>query len=551
MEALSPSTLMAMPNIKPSNAIANVDDAYTMAERVGNYQDKQKVRNDEAIMQQALQSGYGMSTPDQVDQLTEYLKGRVSPQTYTNLGKYKTELTQSMATIAENMMKLDEAKWQEPIKKAEMWARSTRPIVEDYFKKKEEVSKLPAEQQPEAMQRLQAEYSSGIQAVAGQFSGTSPSGKPFMDPKKVEEMVKKTPEQTRSALEASDYWTDYLTKKYKAELEKSHAKYYEEGRGGKAEIAREMYENGEITREEMLKMLSPGGGVGAAQNARLLDDKGIKFKADQLVAGDDTKALRGMTRGDIAAVNEELSRRAETGSITPQKLQAARANLTSSVAGLNVAKKRQATTEISSYEIDKFADPLRDILGNVMRTNSQAANWVMREVATQFGSEDRAAIKVLTTELKSAYAAALSRTGASNQDVRKMADEAFKEDQTLGQWMKTLDTVQKISVPAILGSSKAVSSDLLHSIDPSRPAEHSTTKASAKGNTLTNEQILKAVKDGTLSADAARKELTRRKSSRTPPKFDSEEQLQAAIKAKTIEPGMTFMDASGKIWVLK
>jgi hypothetical protein len=506
------------------DTLGETNRAYSLSSQMNRNEDEMLAKNDRQLIQQALQQGANMSTPDGIDSLAKDLKGKVQPGTYESLIKAKSTLEESALKVQDKMASLDEAKLATMQKQSDVVLKSMSGLLEEFETTKKDRG-LDV-----AVNEFGAKKDATLKALAD--SGVVP-------PQVIQQMQGMSPTQLKSLIQTSKFWQDQMKaaadlkeKSARAAKEDAQTKAIESGGAQMVQLQALEDKYGADSKEVQdwkKRNLQARPPAGSGIEATMTPDA-IDLAAERLLKGDKT-ALQNIGRGvqgaaNITAINNRVASLAKERGIDANSVLKAQAELGAATKGLRDLAGRSAKIDAAVIEVDKFADNALESLEKVSRGNTVPLNEIIRRVELGTGSPEEAAFATYVKSLASAYANVIGR-GTTTVFSQTEADKIIRKDYSKDQFRAMVDALKKEAV-AVQDSSRGAGENIKREtfgdpkLDPKAQAvrdkdrvgvlQNELKKAEARRDELaTKDQNDEAVKDANQanSRDIAqlRKEL--------------------------------------------
>lgn len=185
----------------------------------------------------------------------------------------------------------------------------------------------------------------------------------------------------------------------------------------------------------------------------MMDDDTVQFRAEQALAGDPA-ALANLGRGTQGGVNlTKISNRvqqlAQQRGISGSQLAGLNANFSAVKSGMITASKRSAQMDATMNEVNSFADQALQASQAVSRGQFVPLNQLENFARSNTSDPNYGRLSVALQSLKTAYAQAMSRTGAPTDLSRRHADDIIDPARSHGDLQARIDQIKQETAAAL------------------------------------------------------------------------------------------------------
>jgi hypothetical protein len=483
---VDPNIAASVKPFAPIDPMGNTKKAYSLAEGVGEFNQAEQQRQDEAKDRAALQAlqeeGVNFHTPEGLSEALE--KGKnLSPKAQQGLLK-TLEATQAHAIeYQKHLGQLDKDT-----------LASMKTATDDAHERSDYIWKRWKKENADDPLKAMENFTTGMKALATmERANVNPETKqPKMKEEDIAQLEKATPEILRDKIDAGAYGRAQIKEALDAKLKSARALSYE-GKSAQSieqldtlEAAREA---GEVTPEqydERKKMILAAGSGSRGTLAGLAgrDEATISDAERRLSVGQwiiNPSSLRGQDK----TVQQNVTKWAAELGITPEDVLAGRAQLKFDLSSATSAGRRAGTLAGVEATMPKLISNALEASAAVDRKDFVPYNQIVQWGAEKLSNPKLRALKAANLELASEFQQVISR-GGPNVTALKMAMEMFQTAESPEAYKTALDMANK-AVEANVAGSKKVRADL-------SPKHTATSDPSANAGRLEimNQELAKA-----------------------------------------------------------
>jgi hypothetical protein len=548
------------------DTLGETSRAYTLASQMDKRDDEVLARNDKQLIQQELQAGANMSTPDGIESLAKSLKGKVQPATYESLVKAKSTLEESALKVQERLATVETEKLLTMQKQSDVALRSMSGLLEEFETTKKDKG-LDV-----AMNEFGPKKEATLKALAD--SGVVP-------PQVIQQMQAVSPTQLKNLVQTSKFWQEQMRiaseiqeRQARAKKEEAQAKALEQGGAQMATLQAliEKYgEDSKTVKDFKAKMFEPktAGGVGMNEDNITPQERALAVR--QWIQN--PSSMRGM---DKTYQQRVISWAASMG-ITPDDVNKGQALQKFDISAARASGTRAGQMASVEATMPGLIDEALDASAKVPRGNFVPFNKLVQMLDTSIGSPELRRLKIANQAVASEYQQVISR-GGTNVTSLQEAMHLLQTADSPEAYSAAMNQIKREIAINVQGAEKvrektAPKNTPEARIDPKEQAERDASAVEIlkaeqtrfgkqleqlKANPrATPEDISRVQRD----LDGVTREIAReqRRKDGAPkaastgqrPKVTSREDLVAAFRDKKIKVGDTFIGPDGEERTLK
>lgn len=385
----------------PIDPMRQASKAYALADQMREQDLQQQAQQDQQTIQDALNQGANMQTPDGIQQMAESLKGRVSPKTYQGLLQMHAKVVEETQASKERLMRADEMQLKKTLQQSEVVSQSLSSVMSQYEQTVE------SKGVPGAVDEFEKNKQVAVQSLLQTQAIT---------PQQAEELAKMSPGQVKAKIDTSKYWTDHIKgvaeekmKLAQAREHEARASMFEQGGAGMAayNAAVEQYGADSPQAKAMLQKAqgSGGGRVG-------VDEASVKPEERRLAVGQwiqNPSSLRGL---DPTYQRNVIKWAADLG-ITQDDVASGQARRKFDLAAATTSGHRAGAMAAVEATMPGLIDEALDASKNVPRGNFVPLNKLMQMGEGAISDPALRRFKIANQSVASEFQQVIARGGSN------------------------------------------------------------------------------------------------------------------------------------------
>jgi hypothetical protein len=422
------------------DTIGQAARAYKLADVMMDTDQKRQEAQDQQIVQQALQEGANLNTPDGVKSAADSLKGKISARGYQALIDRQGVLEERASKAQERLASLDETKLGLMQKQTDITLKSLSGLLSEYDDTAKEKG-LDV-----ALNEFNAKKQATIKALVE-------SG--MVKPQVAEQMASLSPTALKTTLETSKFWQDQMKaaadlkeKNARAAKEEAQAKAVEQGGASVAmlQTVEERYGKDSPEYKAALQRVSNLRTANAGDGGKL-DDATLTAMAEQYLAGDRT-VFQNLGRGAQGAENVVALRKKAVELAAQRGMKGSDvAQIVAEFEGLKASERtlgnRAATVGMAVNEADKLSDLALKASEQWKRSGIKSLNDLQKAAQSATASPELRQFAAANLSFINAYARAIAPTGVPTQSDKDHAREILDVAFSKGDYRAAIDQLKR------------------------------------------------------------------------------------------------------------